>query len=278
MKILLLGNYPYLKSQSMDRFAGVMVGIGGLQTRLPRLAGLLGEHLAPLEAHFGGEPLQVYLPVRNHDAQTEAALAAVTMDKTIELLVNFAFLVAAALFIFQQGVLNGTSGLSVCQRLRQRSETRSLPIIMLTARVEESDTIRGLELGADDYVTKPFSVKELVARVRAVIRRSERPEQDADALTAGDLQVDLAGRRVHVGDTEVALTRKEFDLLVDLMRNRGRVVTRQRLLERVWGYDHPGETRTVDVHVRQLRKKLGATAGDRVETVVGVGYRFRGSS
>jgi len=174
--------------------------------------------------------------------------------------------------------LPGLDGLEVCRRIRGDAATAAIPIIMLTARVEESDTIRGLELGADDYVTKPFSVKELVARVRAVIRRSERPEQDADVLTSGDLQVDLAGRRVHVGDTEVALTRKEFDLLVDLMRNRGRVVTRQRLLERVWGYDHPGETRTVDVHVRQLRKKLGEPAGDCVETVVGVGYRFRGSS
>jgi phosphate transport system regulatory protein PhoU len=174
--------------------------------------------------------------------------------------------------------LPGLDGLEVCRRIRGDAATASIPIIMLTARVDESDTIRGLELGADDYVTKPFSVKELVARVRAVIRRSERPEKDADVLTADDLQVDLAGRRIHVGDTEVTLTRKEFDLLVDLMRNRGRVVTRQRLLERVWGYDHPGETRTVDVHVRQLRKKLGAAAGDRVETVVGVGYRFRGTS
>jgi len=174
--------------------------------------------------------------------------------------------------------LPGLDGLEVCRRIRGDAATASIPIIMLTARVDESDTIRGLELGADDYVTKPFSVKELVARVRAVIRRSERPEKDADVLTADDLQVDLAGRRIHVGDTEVRLTRKEFDLLVDLMRNRGRVVTRQRLLERVWGYDHPGETRTVDVHVRQLRKKLGAAAGDRVETVVGVGYRFRGTN
>jgi DNA-binding response OmpR family regulator len=174
--------------------------------------------------------------------------------------------------------LPGLDGLEVCRRIRGDAATAAIPIIMLTARVEESDTIRGLELGADDYVTKPFSVKELVARVRAVIRRSERPQQDADVLTSGDLQVDLAGRRVHVGDTEVTLTRKEFDLLADLMRNRGRVVTRQRLLERVWGYDHPGETRTVDVHVRQLRKKLGAPTGDLVETVVGVGYRFRGST
>jgi DNA-binding response OmpR family regulator len=174
--------------------------------------------------------------------------------------------------------LPGLDGLEVCRRIRGDAATAKTPIIMLTARVEESDTIRGLELGADDYVTKPFSVKELVARVRAVLRRSERPPQDAEILVSGELEVDLAGRRVRVGGNEVSLTRKEFDLLAHLMRNRGRVVTRQRLLERVWGYDHPGETRTVDVHVRQLRKKLGATAADYVETVVGVGYRFRGSS
>jgi DNA-binding response OmpR family regulator len=174
--------------------------------------------------------------------------------------------------------LPGLDGLEVCRRIRGDAATAKTPIIMLTARVEEADTIRGLELGADDYVTKPFSVKELVARVRAVLRRSERPPQDAETLTSGDLEVDLAGRRVRVGGDEVSLTRKEFDLLAHLMRNRGRVVTRQRLLERVWGYDHPGETRTVDVHVRQLRKKLGTMAADYVETVVGVGYRFRGSN
>jgi DNA-binding response OmpR family regulator len=172
--------------------------------------------------------------------------------------------------------LPGLDGLEVCRRIRGDAATAATPIIMLTARVEESDTIRGLELGADDYVTKPFSIKELVARVRAVLRRSERPPQDDERLTCGELEVDLAARRVRVGTDEIALTRKEFDLLTHLMRNRGRVVTRQRLLERVWGYDHPGETRTVDVHVRQLRKKLGAVAADLVETVVGVGYRFRG--
>jgi two-component system alkaline phosphatase synthesis response regulator PhoP len=174
--------------------------------------------------------------------------------------------------------LPGLDGLEVCRRIRGDAATASVPIIMLTARVDEADTIRGLELGADDYVTKPFSVKELVARVRAVLRRTARPPQDAEVLTSGKLEVDLAGRRVRVEEREVALTRKEFDLLAHLMRNRGRVVTRQQLLERVWGYDHPGETRTVDVHVRQLRKKLGTPSGDFVETVVGVGYRFRGSS
>jgi DNA-binding response OmpR family regulator len=149
---------------------------------------------------------------------------------------------------------------------------------MLTARVEEADKIRGLEMGADDYVTKPFSLREIVARVRAVLRRSQRVEEDSEIIEHGPLRVDLAGRRVSVEERPVSLTRKEFDLLAYLMRNPGRVVSRERLLERVWGYDIPGETRTVDVHIRQLRKKLGPPADGYLETVVGVGYRFRGAS
>jgi len=174
--------------------------------------------------------------------------------------------------------LPGLDGIELCRRLRAEPGTASIPVIMLTARVEETDRIRGLDTGADDYVTKPFSVKELVARVRAVLRRTQPTDGEDEVLRSESVEVDLAARRVHVGGQEVALTRKEFDLLTHLMRNRGRVVTRNRLLEHVWGYDHPGETRTVDVHVRQLRKKLGAPAGDLVETVVGVGYRFRVST
>jgi DNA-binding response OmpR family regulator len=174
--------------------------------------------------------------------------------------------------------LPGMDGIELCKRLRAEPATASIPVIMLTARVEEADRIRGLDAGADDYVTKPFSVKELMARVRAVLRRSQRPDEEDEVLRSGGVEVDLAARRARFRGDEIALTRKEFDLLAHLMRNRGRVVTRRRLLERVWGYEHPGETRTVDVHVRQLRKKLGTPAENLVETVVGVGYRFKDSS
>jgi DNA-binding response OmpR family regulator len=165
-------------------------------------------------------------------------------------------------------------GLDVCRQLRDDDKTARVPIIMITARVEEADRIRGLDLGADDYVTKPFSVKEVVARVRAVLRRAEAGDA-TDVLSAGDLRIDRGSRRVVVADREVLLTRREFDLLTDLMRHRGRVRTREKLLEDVWGYTHTAETRTVDVHIRQLRKKLGEATGEMIETVVGVGYRFR---
>jgi DNA-binding response OmpR family regulator len=170
-------------------------------------------------------------------------------------------------------------GAEVCRCLRADKSTTGIPIIMLTARVEESDKIKGLELGADDYVTKPFSIKEVIARVRAVLRRVQpAAAEEVEVLRAGVLEIDLAARQVRVTGREIALTRKEFDLLTDLLRHRGRVLSRERLLERVWGYDNPGETRTVDVHIRQLRKKLGEDASAYVETVVGVGYRFRGST
>ena len=171
--------------------------------------------------------------------------------------------------------LPGLDGLEICRRLRAESATQTIPIIMLTARVDEADRVVGLELGADDYISKPFSMKEVVARVRAQLRRAEMPRRQPRVLSAGDLLVDESRRRVTVGDAEITLTRKEFDLLADLMRRQGRVVSREQLLERVWGYDNPGETRTVDVHVRHLRKKLGEPASHWIETVVGVGYRFR---
>jgi DNA-binding response OmpR family regulator len=172
--------------------------------------------------------------------------------------------------------LPGLDGMEVCRSLRAKDATRHVPIIMLTARVDESDKIAGLELGADDYVTKPFSVREVAARIRAVLRRGILPaEQEDPILVVGPLRVDEATRLVTVHGDEVPLTRKEFDLLVSLIRARGRVLSREQLLEMVWGYSHPGETRTVDVHVRQLRKKLGTESAAYIQTAVGVGYRFR---
>jgi DNA-binding response OmpR family regulator len=171
--------------------------------------------------------------------------------------------------------LPGMDGLDVCRALRRNERTASVPIVMITARVGESDKVTGLELGADDYVTKPFSVREVVARVRAVLRRGAAPPAEDGILASGPLAVDLAARRVVAGGRTVDLTRREFDLLAALMRARGRVLTRERLLEKVWGYQYPGETRTVDVHVRKLRRKLGDACKELIETVVGVGYRFR---
>ncbi|ANM29961.1 hypothetical protein ABI59_10835 [Acidobacteria bacterium Mor1] len=172
--------------------------------------------------------------------------------------------------------LPGIDGLEVCRRLRANSSTANVPVIMLTARVEEADRIHGLDIGADDYVTKPFSVHEVLARVRAVLRRSGAPtEAETETLVAGALRIDRPARKALVDGKEAILTRREFDLLVDLVEHRGRVRTRERLLEEVWGYVHAGETRTVDVHIRQLRKKLGPPASSYIETVVGVGYRFR---
>jgi two-component system, OmpR family, alkaline phosphatase synthesis response regulator PhoP len=168
------------------------------------------------------------------------------------------------------------SGQEVCRILRGRSDARHLPIIMLTARTGEHDRVAGLELGADDYVTKPFSLRELTARVRAVLRRSatgvveahSAPEYRGTHLTA-----DFEGMSVAVDGESVRLTRREFELLRYLVQNRNRVVSRDRLLERVWGYDRLVETRSVDVHVGRLRGKLGQ-AGFQIETVVGLGYKF----
>lgn len=174
--------------------------------------------------------------------------------------------------------LPGIDGLEICRQLRTARATSSVPVVMVTARADEANRIAGLDQGADDYITKPFSVREVVARVRAVLRRTERPGGDGEILSDQPLEIDLAGRTVRVSGREIVLTRKEFDLLTDLLRHRGRVLTRERLLERVWGYDYPGETRTVDVHVRRLRQKLGPETQERIETVVGVGYRYRGDA
>jgi two-component system, OmpR family, phosphate regulon response regulator PhoB len=165
-------------------------------------------------------------------------------------------------------------GLEVCRRLRSDASTAGVPIIMLTAKFDEVDRIVGLEVGADDYVGKPFSPKELVARVRAVLRRS-RPEQGPRVLAVGSVALDPARHVVTVGGQPVGLTPKEFDLLHALLEAAGRVLSREYLLNHVWGYARADEieSRTVDVHVRRLRAKLG-TEGSRIATVKSVGYRF----
>jgi DNA-binding response OmpR family regulator len=168
-------------------------------------------------------------------------------------------------------MLPGMSGMELCRRLRRESLTAETPIIMLTAKAAEADRILGLETGADDYIVKPFSVKELVARVQAVLRRTEK-ETDQQYKDAR-LSIDYADVRVACGDEEVKLTRKEFALLTHLVKNTGRVSTRQQLLDDVWGYSYFGDSRTLDVHIRRLRKKLGE-CGNAIETVVGIGYRF----
>ena len=167
------------------------------------------------------------------------------------------------------------SGEDVCRMLRQRPETKQLPIIMLTARTSEAERVAGLDLGADDYVTKPFSLRELGARVRAVLRRRNGASAETRAATykGRHLDADFDAVAISVDDASVRLTRREFELLRFLVENRNRVLSRDRLLERVWGYDNFIETRSVDVHVGRLRAKLGA-AGQQIETVIGLGYRF----
>jgi DNA-binding response OmpR family regulator len=173
--------------------------------------------------------------------------------------------------------LPGMDGIEICRTLRSDPRTSSVPIIMVTARIDESERVSGLDSGADDYISKPFSVREVLARIRAVLRRAgAAEEEEAEVLRDEPLLIDPSSRKVFVDGAEVSLTRKEFDLLSYLVRSKGRVMSRERLLERVWGYRDPGETRTVDVHIRKLRMKLGPVVQERIETVVGVGYRYQG--
>src|SRR5215470_7220875 len=171
-------------------------------------------------------------------------------------------------------MLPGLDGLEVCRRLRSDATTAGVPIIMLTAKSDEVDRVVGLEVGADDYVAKPFSPKELVARVRAVLRRA-RPSQPTRTLTVGPVTLDPERHAATVGGRALQLTPKEFDLLQALLEAAGRVLTREHLLNHVWGYARADEieSRTVDVHVRRLRAKLG-DAGSRIATIKSVGYRF----
>src|SRR3989440_2866190 len=170
-------------------------------------------------------------------------------------------------------MLPGMNGMELCRRLRRESQTRRTPIIMLTAKTSEADRIAGLDLGADDYIAKPFSVRELVARVRAVLRRIE--EDATERYDDGRLTIDFADIRAVCEGASIKLTNKEFTLLSVLAKRSGRVVARQQLLDQVWGYSYYGDARTLDVHIRRLRQKLGA-CGNCIETVVGVGYRFVG--
>ncbi|MBO9308201.1 MAG: response regulator transcription factor [Chloroflexi bacterium] len=175
-------------------------------------------------------------------------------------------------------MLPALDGLSVCRIIRKDPTTLHIPIIMLTARGTEVDKIVGLESGADDYIVKPFGLGEFLARVRAVMRRVPGRPALQDELLSGDLRVDLVGRRAFRGDRELRLSHKEFDLLSELMRNRGAVLSRDLILTKVWGYDYFGDKRTVDVHVRWLREKIEDDASNpqRIVTVRGVGYRFEG--
>lgn len=172
-------------------------------------------------------------------------------------------------------MLPGLDGLELTRILKRDPATARVPIVMLTARGEEIDRIVGLELGADDYIPKPFSPREVVLRVRAVLRRhASGSAAETDSLEAGPLRLDPAAHRLQVRGREVALTATEFRLLQTLMERVGRIQTRSRLLADVWGYSEEVDSRTVDTHVRRLRRKLGAEA-DRIETVIGVGYRLK---
>jgi two-component system alkaline phosphatase synthesis response regulator PhoP len=169
-------------------------------------------------------------------------------------------------------MLPEVDGLEVCRQVRAESE---VPIVMLTARDDDIDKIVGLELGADDYLTKPFNPRELVARVKAILRRTEAPAKpEGNVLHLDDVTIDPARREVTVAGEPVELRAKEFDLLHAFAEHKGMVLTREQLLSRVWGYDFYGETRTVDVHVAHLRKRLAASAGVRIVTVTGVGYKL----
>lgn len=171
-------------------------------------------------------------------------------------------------------MLPGEDGMELLRKLKTSSKTRDIPVIMVTAKGAEYDKVVALDSGADDYVTKPFGMMELVSRVKAVLRRAKK-DTESNVYVLGDLKLDIKKHEVKAKGETVALTLKEFELLECLVRNRNIVLTRDKLLEEIWGYDFDGETRTVDVHVRTLRQKLGA-AGDMIETVRGVGYRIGG--
>lgn len=169
-------------------------------------------------------------------------------------------------------MLPGENGMEILHRLKENASTKNIPVIMVTAKGSEYEKVLGLDSGADDYIAKPFGMMELVSRIKAVLRRTQKEEVDTD-LSYRDIRICNASHKVFVQDEEVELTKKEYNLLSYLIRNQGVVLTRDQLLNSIWGYDFDGETRTVDVHVRSLRQKLGH-AGDCVTTVRGIGYRI----
>lgn len=174
-------------------------------------------------------------------------------------------------------MLPGMDGIEVCKEIRKKDRFNKLPIIMLTAKGEETDRILGLELGADDYITKPFSVRELVARIKAILRRTEgKSSEKSIILQLKGITLDTEKHEVTVDGNIIELTLKEFELLKILIENRGKVLSRNLLLDEVWGFDYFGETRTVDVHIRNLRKKIGDDDfGEYIETIRGVGYKIK---
>ena len=171
-------------------------------------------------------------------------------------------------------MLPDMDGKEVCKALKANPKTKSIPILMLTAKAEEIDRVIGFELGADDYVTKPFSPRELILRIKAILHRMEIDKGGLKVIQIGDLVIDLERHQVFINKKAIRLTSTEFKLLVELASTKGRVLTREHLLDRVWGYTYEGYARTVDTHVRRLREKLGSLE-DQIETVRGVGYRFR---
>lgn len=174
-------------------------------------------------------------------------------------------------------MLPGENGIAILQKLRAASVTRKLPVIMLTAKSTELARIKGLDAGADDYISKPFSVLELISRIRAVLRRTEDTAAPQNLLQAGNITLDMARRQVLVNKREILLTYKEFELLRYLLQNEGLVLTREQLLSEVWGFDYNGESRTVDMHIKALRQKLGE-AGNYIKTVRSVGYKLGGQA
>ena len=187
----------------------------------------------------------------------EAALAAIAREHPVLMVLDV--------------MLPRLDGFEVCRRLRALNDP--VAILMLTARDEDIDKILGLELGADDYLTKPFNPRELVARVKAILRRSDRKADDSAPIHLGDLTIDPARREVRIASRTLDLRTQEFDLLLTLAEHRGRVLSREQILEKAWGFDFYGQTRTVDVHVAHLRRKL-ETSNIRIETVTGVGYKL----
>jgi two-component system, OmpR family, alkaline phosphatase synthesis response regulator PhoP len=193
-----------------------------------------------------------------------------------ESLLNECKLTTPDLFIIDI-MLPGIDGFEVCRQLRQGSRTKNIPIIMLTAKSEEFDKVLGLEMGADDYITKPFSVRELAARVKAIFRRVNTPSvSEEEILKYGGIIIDCTRREVKKNGSIIDMPLKEFELLKTLMYNKGKVLSREMLLEKVWGFDYYGETRTVDVHIRYLRQKLENDDSNPIliETVRGIGYKF----